>query len=99
MKPYGYLKSSRIPIVRPPGRYSRIPLYKSFYPLINVRPSLKNLRKLTQSGSFPKYLSEFHNICLTIPDMNDGEQSDKLFSDIESEIFVEVLKAGAKSLE
>ena len=48
-----------------------------FIPFDHVRRTRDKVRKLVQHTSVAKYLNEFRNLVLTIPDMNDGEKLDK----------------------
>lgn len=64
-----------------------------FVPDDHVRRARDRLRKLTQTTSVAKYLSEFRNIVLTIPGMNDGEMWDKFCSGLKYEVRIEVMKS------
>lgn len=48
-----------------------------FVPDDHIRRARDRLRKLKQTTSVSKFLSEFRNVTLTIPDMADGEEWDK----------------------
>ncbi len=49
-------------------------IVREFIQSDHVRRACDRLRKLQQSGSVPKYLSEIRNIALMVPDMNEGEK-------------------------
>ena len=72
---------------------------KEFVPADSVQRSRDKLRRLYQKTSVAAYLSEFRNIILTIPEVNDGEKLDRFCQGLKSQIKIEVLKAGAKNLE
>ena len=72
---------------------------KEFVPSDSVQRSRDKLRRLYQKTSVAVYLSEFRNIVLTIPEINDGEKLDRFCQGLKPQIKIEVLKAGAKTLE
>lgn len=70
-----------------------------FVPDDHVRRARDRLRKLHQTSSVSKYLSEFRNIIFTIPGMNDGEMWDKFCSGLKYEVRLEVMKSTVTSFE
>ena len=71
-------------------------VYQEFVPFNTVIRSRDKLRRLDQRTSVSKYLSEFRNIVLTIPDMNEREQVDRFCQGLKPQIPLEVLKSGAR---
>ena len=69
-----------------------------FIPSDHVRRARDKLRRLKHTSSISKYLAEFRNIILTIPDVTDDEKLDRFCSGLKYEIRVEVLKSGVDSL-
>jgi len=70
-----------------------------FVPEDHVRRARDKLRKLKQVTSVSKYISEFRNIVLTIPDVTDGEKWDKFCAGLKTEIRIEVMKSTASTFE
>lgn len=72
---------------------------KEFVPFDSVQRSRDKLKRLIQKTSVSTYLSEFRNIVLTIPEINDGEKLDRFIQGLKPQVKIEVLKAGAKNLD
>lgn len=70
-----------------------------FVPPDHIRRSRDKLRKLKHTGSVSKFLAEFRNIILTIPEITDGEKFDKFCSSLKYEVRVEVLKSACTTFE
>ena len=71
---------------------------QEFVPFDSVQRSRDKLRRLVQRTSVSSYLSEFRNIVLTIPGMNEGEQVDRFCQGLKPQIRLEVMKAGAQNM-
>lgn len=69
-----------------------------FIPFDSVQRSRDKLRRLIQRTSVSSYLSEFRNIVLTIPGMNASEQVDRFCQGLKPQIRLEVMKAGARTM-
>ena len=74
-------------------------LREEFIPADHVRRSRKKLGRLRQATSVAKYLSDFWNLILTIPDMSEGEKLDRFTDELKYDIRVELLKSSAKSFD
>ena len=70
-----------------------------FVPEDHVRRSRERLRKLKQTTSVAKYLSDFRNIVLTVPDISKGEKWDKFCSGLKFEIRLEVMKSSGATFQ
>lgn len=70
-----------------------------FIPFDSTQRSRDKLRKLVQRSSVSSYLSEFRNIALTIPGINEGEMVDRFCQGLKPQIRLEVLKAGVKTMD
>ena len=70
-----------------------------FIPVDYVRRTRDRLRRLKQKTSVSKYLSDFRNIILTLPEVTEGEQFDKFINGLKSEVRLEVLKSTASTIE
>ena len=70
-----------------------------FVPHDHVRRARDKLRKLKQTTSVAKFLSDFRNIVLTIPDISDGEKWDKFCAGLKYDVRLEVLKSAATTFE
>ncbi len=64
-----------------------------------ARRARDKLRKLRQTGSVSHYLSEFRNVVLTIPGMNEDEKFEKFIQGLNHEVKLEVLKSTAANFE
>ena len=71
---------------------------QEFIPFDSVQRSRNKLRQLTQKTSVSSYLSEFRNIVLTIPNMNEVEKVDRFCQGLKPQIRLEVMKAGAQTM-
>ena len=71
---------------------------QEFIPFDSVQRSRDKLRRLIQRTSVSSYLSEFRNIVLTIPGMNASEQVDRFCQGLKPHIRLEVMKAGARTM-
>ena len=69
-----------------------------FVPSDHLHQARDKLRKLKQITSVSRYLDEFRNIVLTIPNMSDGEQLDRFVNGLKMETKIEVLKSSATTL-
>ena len=74
-------------------------LVQEFIPVDSVRRSRDKLRRLVQRYSVSAYLSEFRNLVLTIPNMHEGEMVDRFCQGLKPQIRLEVMKAGASTME
>lgn len=72
---------------------------KEFVPDDHVRRARDKLRKLKQTSSVSKYLSEFRNVVLTVPDVTDGEKWDKFCAGLKYEIRLEVMQSSVTNFE
>lgn len=70
-----------------------------FVPEDHVSRARDMLRKLKQVTSVSKYLSDFRNIALTIPEITDGEKWDKFCSGLKYEVRLVVLKSAVTTFE
>lgn len=70
-----------------------------FVPPDHVRRARDKLRGLKHNSSVSKYLAEFRNVTLTIPDMSDGEKMDRFCTGLKYEIRVEVLKSAVATFD
>ena len=70
-----------------------------FVPEDHIRLARDRLRTLDQTSSVSKYLSDFRNVVLTIPDISDGEKWDKFCAGLKGEIRLEVMKANVTCFE
>lgn len=68
-------------------------------PEYHVRRAQDRLRRLKQTGSVAKYLSEFRNIVLTVPDITNNKKRDQIFSVLRYEVPLEVMKSTVSSFE
>lgn len=74
-------------------------IIQEFVPADHIRRSREKLRKLHQSTSVAKYLSDFRNIALTIPNMTDGEKWDKFCTGLKFDVKIEVMKSAVTEFE
>lgn len=74
-------------------------IVREFVPEDHVRSARDKLRKLRQTGSVSKYLSEFRNLVLTIPDVTDGEKWDRFCAGLKFDVRLEVIKSSFKMFE
>ena len=72
---------------------------QEFVPADHVRRSREKFRRLKQTSSVSKYLSDFHNIVFTIPDVNEGERLDKFVDGLNHQIRLEVMKSTVNTFE
>lgn len=70
-----------------------------FVPEDHVRRARERLRKLRRTTSVAKYLSDFRNLCLTVPGMTDGEMWDKFCAGLKYEVGLEVMKSSVATFE
>lgn len=77
----------------------RIMVLNEFVPSDHVRRARDKLRRLRQTASVSKYLSEFRNCILTISDISEGELLDRFIQGLKSEVKIEVLKTQAANFE
>lgn len=74
-------------------------IISEFVPDDHVRRSRDRLRKLKQNSSVSKYLSDFRNICLTVPGMTDGEMWDRFCTGLKYDVRLEVMKSSVTTFE
>lgn len=74
-------------------------IQSEFVPQDHVRRARDRLRKLHQTTNVSKYISEFRNLILTIPDITEGEKFDKFLSGLKYEVRVEVMKSTVATFE
>lgn len=60
-----------------------------FVPSGHIRRSRDKLRRLKHTTSVSKYLAEFRNLILTIPNMSDEERQDRVYSGLKYDIMME----------
>lgn len=72
---------------------------QEFVPFDSVQRSRDKLKRLVQRKSVSSYLSEFRNIALMVPDMTEGEKVDRFCQGLQPQIRLEVMKAGARTME
>ena len=77
----------------------KVAITREFVPEDHVRRARDKLRKLRQTGSVSKYLSEFRNLVLTIPDVTDGEKWDRFCSGLKYDVRLEVIKSSFNTFE
>lgn len=73
-------------------------IIQEFVPFDSVQRSRDKLRRLVQRTSVTSYLAEFRNIVLTIPGMSEGDRVDRFCQGLKPNIRLEVLKAGAQTM-
>ncbi len=74
-------------------------LKSEFVPADYVRRARDRLRRLKQTGSVTKYLSEFRKVILTLPDVTEGEKLDKFVQGLKHNVRIEVLKSTASTFD
>jgi len=72
---------------------------REFVPEDHVRRARDKLRRLTQTTSVSKYLADFRNVVLTVPDITDSEKWDKFCAGLKYEVRLEVMKSAVTSFE
>ena len=72
---------------------------QEFVPSDHVRRARDKLRNLKHSTTVAKYLMEFRNTVLTIPEMHDGEKWDRFISGLKKEVRLEVLTSNVPTFE
>lgn len=77
----------------------RAVLMTEFIPADHKRRARDKLRRLKQTSSVEKYLSEYPNSTLQIGDMNEGEKVDRFVEGLKFNVRVEVLKTNSNSFE
>lgn len=70
-----------------------------FVPEDHVRRARDRLRRLKQTTSVPKYISEFRNCIITINDMSAGERFDRFLQGLKPDVHLGVLKTQASEFE
>ena len=75
-----------------------VAIEQEFIPFDSVQQSRDKLRQLLQRTSVSSYLSDFRNIVLTIPNMNEGEKVDRFCQGLKPQIKLDVMKSGAQSI-
>lgn len=74
-------------------------IIEEFVPFDSTQRSRDRLRRLVQRTSVTSYLAEFRNIVLTIPGMSEGDKVDRFCQGLKPNIRLEVLKAGAQTMQ
>lgn len=74
-------------------------LLAEFIPVDHTRRARDKLRKLKQTSSVERYLSEYRNITLMINDMSEGEKVDRFVDGLKYKVRVELLKLNCSSFE
>lgn len=72
---------------------------QEFVPSDHQTRARDKLRRLKQTHSVSKYLSEFRNCVLTIADISGGEKFDRFVHGLKKEIRVEVLKSQCSTFD
>lgn len=72
---------------------------REFVPEDHIRRVRYKLCKLGQTGSVSKYLSDFRNFVLTIPEITDGEKWDKFCAGLKLDVRFEVMKTTITSFQ
>lgn len=93
---YNLVQANQVPLTWDTFRTAMV---GEFVPEDHVRRARDRLRKLKQSFSVSKYLSEFRNVIITIPDMSEGEKWDKFCSGLKHEVRIEVIESAATTFE
>ncbi len=93
---YTVVAGSRTPVTR---EESEGAIWNEFIPFDSVQREREKLRRLVQRTSVSEYLFEFRKIVLMIPGVNEGEQLDRFFHGLKRHIRLEVLRAGARSMD
>ena len=73
-------------------------IYQEFIPFDSVQRARDKLRRLSQKTSVSSYLSDFRNIALTIPGMNEEEKVDRFCQGLKPQVRLEVMKSGARTM-
>jgi len=74
-------------------------LKNEFVPADYLRQAREKFRKLTQRYSASRYVSEFRNAILTLPDVTEGEKFEKFVQGLKHNVRMEVLKSTASTFE
>lgn len=79
--------------------YFKLVLRTEFIAFHHMRRTRDKVHKLVLHSSVPKYMNEFRNFFLTVPNMNDGEKLDKCCAGLKPQVRLEVLKAYPVNIE
>ena len=84
-----------------PGTWAgfKVAITREFVPEDHVRRARDKLRKLKLTGTVSKYLSEFKNLALTIPDVTDGKKWDRFCSGLKYDVRLEIIKSSFNAFE
>lgn len=74
-------------------------LLGEFLPEDHVRRARDRLKRARQTSFVAKYISEFRNIILTVPDLTEGEKFDRFIDGLKSSIRLEVMKTTVNTFE
>lgn len=74
-------------------------VFTEFVPFDSSQRAREKLRNLLQRTSVSVYLTQFRNIILTVPDMTEGEKVDRFCQGLKPRVRLEVMKAGAQTLD
>lgn len=74
-------------------------LTSEFIPADHAQRARDKLRKRRQIGSVEKFLAEYRNIVLMIPEISGGEKLDRFVEGLKYDVIVEVLKSSRNSFE
>lgn len=74
-------------------------LLNEFIPDDQIRRARDRLRNCRQKGSAAKYISEYINIILSVPDISEGEKFDRFVDGLKNNVRLEVLKSTVATFE
>lgn len=74
-------------------------LLNEFLPEDHVRRARDRLRATKQKGSVSKYISEYRNVILAVPDISEGEKFERFVDGLKSNIRLEVMKSTVTTFE
>ena len=72
---------------------------QEFVPKDSTQRARDKVARLAQKTSVSAYLTEFRNVCLSIPGMSEGEKVDRFVRGLKPLVRIEVIKAGAQSMD
>ena len=93
---YTLVKANQIPTTSVAFKTA---IFDACVPDDHIRRAGDRLRKLHQTSSMSKYLSDFRNVFLTIPDMSNGEKWDKFCAGLKGEIRLKLMKTTVTSFK
>lgn len=74
-------------------------LLNKFIPDDHIIRERDRLRSCRQKGSVAKYISEYRNLILAVPDISEGETFDRFVDGLKHNILLEVLKSTVANFE